>query len=224
MSLLLSVKRTMNVHKKIQAMIWKAKKAYDDMLRDNTFSSGRLEEVFSGLSENEVPIDSKKYRVPGTIPIFVFNLCFYHDDYYQNYYNQTSGYIPVYQVSGTLFPNHAQPLYEITTILISEATIKIAELVQTVEVTAESNNPQKDTKDAIMKKMPSIRKHKLPSGVETELIQITVLESIEKIPVYNFHSSKRKFTAPDRQNTPKEQLTKVSERGRFTYTTKSTVV
>lgn len=185
------------IQNKIHGMVWKAKHAYDDMVRTNTFNAERLDVIFSSLSDIEVPIEQKKHRVPGTIPIYVFNLCFYHDDYYygRQERNKDNKHIPVYQTSGTLFPNHTQPLYEVTPIFVSESIINIA--------TVQAKSPRKvvNTKlepNNTVTKKKSIEKKKMPNGAEMEIVSMTVLESIEKIPKYRFYSIKRKFTAPRR--------------------------
>jgi len=182
----------MRIQKKIHNMVWKAKRAYDDMVRTNTLSAENLETILSSLAEMEVPIEQKKYRVPGTTPIFVFNLCFYHDDYYKSR-KAINGVIPVYQASGTFFPNHEVPLYEVTPIFIPENIIRMA---NTEKAQASVKNDAEKPK----KVQEGVEKKKLPNGTQVDVINVTVLESVESIPPYSFHSSRR-FAGPQRFRT-----------------------
>lgn len=187
----------MRVRNRIRGMVGKAKKAYDDMIRTDTFNPDHLDAIFSALADVEIPIGQTKHRVPGTVPIYVFNLCFYHDNYYRTNYTCTNGRIPVYQTSGTLFPNHIEPQYEVTEIFVSEGIVKMAALEKTVTTVKRDQNPVYPSGVAL-KKIPSIEKRKFPDGVETERVHVTILELVEDIPPYRFRSPNQKFMTPSR--------------------------
>lgn len=125
-------------------MVKNAKQKYDRMLARGDFNTEQLNRAFLVLKEHEINVPKARAadRLPASVPIYVFNIC------YKKYGRNSRDEEQCYQLSGSFFPNHPEPQYSITEIRVpSRAQSRMPSSVQRPSrTTAHTEKPPKTFK------------------------------------------------------------------------------